>query len=310
MILAIAIIVFLSIILPWQGKASATIVIVIGIVLIFVMDLLMTAGLTASFLPDGILHQDPEHTWIDLGLYPRDIIEDYSLYRFVTSMFVHGGFAHIGMNLLGLIFLGTQLEQRVGWKRFLMLYYGSGIVAGCVVLAVSPFDLMGHDLDTVGVGASGAIFGILGSFFYLYPRAEIVFPLILVRKWNISLITFIYLAITTLMLYISKDDNVSHLAHFAGLAVSFPLAAMVGRPPDEATLKKKVLDLEKLRSLADDSSKRRSLEMAEASKEDEVRDAWISDLARKANCPSCSGKGMIYQDEVLTCPRCDHRIKL
>jgi rhomboid protease GluP len=306
---AIALTVLLSIYLPWKKGIPSTYVISSSIIIILLMGFLMTSRFLEGLF-DGLLYMEPSYLWRDLGFDPSDLVHDYTLYRFVTSMFVHADFLHAISNLIGLLFIGYQFEQRVGWKRFLMFYYGTGILASCVILAISPFDILGQDMRTVGIGASAAIYGILGAFFYLYPTAEIYFPLIIIRKWNISLVIFVYMALTTLFLLTGTQDNVSHIAHFAGLAVSFPLAMAIGRPPEDADKAKRSIDLSSLDTLAKSGGAKRSLEMAKTADEPELQGAWLSDFFRKVNCPKCKAKGMVYEDERAYCPRCEHRIDL
>jgi membrane associated rhomboid family serine protease len=84
----------------------------------------------------------------------------------VTSMFLHGGYFHIAVNMYSLYFVGTILEHVIGRWRFLLLYLASGIAGSAGALVWSPL--------TPTVGASGAIFGILGALFVLERRGAIV----------------------------------------------------------------------------------------------------------------------------------------
>ena len=307
---AIALAVALSVVLPWKKILSASMVLSASIIVILLLGFLLSSRIMRFTIGGEMLYIPPDMIWIDLGLYPMDIVTDFSFYRFITSMFIHGGVLHAVANLVGLLFIGYQFEQRIGWKRLLVLYYGTGILASCVMIAISPFDLLGQSMVTVGIGASAAIFGILGAFFYLYPNEEIVFPLIIIRKWKISLIIFIYLIITSVFIFTGTSDNVSHIAHFAGLGVSFPLAAIIGRPPVEGDKAMKILDLDKLEDLSRDPSASRALELARKADEPEIRDAWLAEYFKKSKCPECKGKGMLYEEGKAKCPRCDHRISL
>jgi membrane associated rhomboid family serine protease len=87
-------------------------------------------------------------------------------WRMVTSMFLHGGYFHIAVNMYSLYFVGTILEHVIGRWRFLLLYLASGIAGSAGALVWSPL--------TPTVGASGAIFGILGALFVLERRGAIV----------------------------------------------------------------------------------------------------------------------------------------
>ena len=78
-------------------------------------------------------------------------------YRFITALFVHGSILHIVFNMLILHSLGTALEPRLGTAKFAILYFGAGIGGGIASILVN------HPL-TFSIGASGAIFGLMGAF--------------------------------------------------------------------------------------------------------------------------------------------------
>jgi membrane associated rhomboid family serine protease len=81
-------------------------------------------------------------------------------YRLVTAMFLHAGVLHIAFNMLALYWLGTVVEQALGTWRFLLVYFVSGLAGSAgALLLTGPF--------AVTVGASGAIFGIMGSLLVL-----------------------------------------------------------------------------------------------------------------------------------------------
>jgi membrane associated rhomboid family serine protease len=85
-------------------------------------------------------------------------------YRLVTAMFLHASLLHLAFNMLALYWLGTVVEQALGSSRFLLVYFVSGIAGSAGALALSdPFAFT--------VGASGAIYGILGALLVLEYRA-------------------------------------------------------------------------------------------------------------------------------------------
>ncbi len=84
-------------------------------------------------------------------------------WRLITAAFLHYGPIHIGMNMLALWWLGSPVEAALGRWRFLLLYFVAGFAGSTGALILSPND--------VTVGASGAIFGILGAFFVLEYHA-------------------------------------------------------------------------------------------------------------------------------------------
>lgn len=86
----------------------------------------------------------------------------------VTSMFLHGGFFHLGSNLLYLWIFGDNIEDRLGPFRFLVFYLLCGIVAAFVQI-YSDFDSR-----LPALGASGAIAGVLGAYLFLFPRAKVM----------------------------------------------------------------------------------------------------------------------------------------
>jgi len=88
-----------------------------------------------------------------------DIAHDHEWWRLVTAMFLHGSILHIAFNMYALWVIGTPLEQYLGKSRYLGLYFVSGLAGSAGALVQAPF--------TPVVGASGAIFGILGAMMVL-----------------------------------------------------------------------------------------------------------------------------------------------
>jgi len=86
----------------------------------------------------------------------------------LTSMFLHAGWIHLISNLWILWIFGDNVEDRLGHLRFLAFYLGSGVAAGLVHL----FTNAGSSLPTIG--ASGAIAGVMGAYFVLFPRARVL----------------------------------------------------------------------------------------------------------------------------------------
>jgi membrane associated rhomboid family serine protease len=98
------------------------------------------------------------------GILDRpDVIQGYQYWRIVTAMFLHFNWYHIGLNMLSLYFVGRPVEQVYGRWRFLLIYFGTGIFGGILLLTFS---------DIPALGASGAIFGVFGALgvFLWYNR--------------------------------------------------------------------------------------------------------------------------------------------
>jgi len=124
----------------------------------------------------------------------------------VTYMFLHGGVWHLLFNMLGLFFFGPRLEDELGARDFLLLYFISGI-AGAVFSFLTPTSAI--------VGASGAIYGVLLGFAYFWPRDQIL-------VWGVLPVEarWMVVVMTALSLYggFSGGDDVAHFAHLGGFA--------------------------------------------------------------------------------------------
>lgn len=90
-----------------------------------------------------------------------------ALLTLVTAMFLHGGWLHIGGNMLFLWIFGDNVEDRLGHGRYLGFYFACGIVANLAQVAMDPLSSVG------AIGASGAIAGVLGAYAITYPGARI-----------------------------------------------------------------------------------------------------------------------------------------
>jgi hypothetical protein len=98
----------------------------------------------------------------------RGSFEGSAILPLLTSMFLHGGWAHLIGNMLYLYVFGDNVEDRLGHKGYILFYVLSGI--GAALLEV--FFQQGSTVPLIG--ASGAIAGVLGAYFLLYPRARIL----------------------------------------------------------------------------------------------------------------------------------------
>jgi uncharacterized protein len=124
-------------------------------------------------------------------------------WRLVTSMFLHGGFYHILVNMYMLLIFGQLLEQQIGTKRFLTLYFVSGMLASLLSAA-----FYGPNLHALG--ASGAIMGIMGTLVILMPGLRLLlFFIIPTPLWMIGIL-YIFLDFFG-VLYPSGIGNVAHL---------------------------------------------------------------------------------------------------
>ena len=115
----------------------------------------------------------------NVALTPSLILSGKKIWTFLTSMFMHGGFFHIFANMFSLFFIGNFLERIIGKKRFFWIYMISGLMGG-VFFIIASYIFGGINIPAVG--ASGAIFGLLGVLAVLVPWSKvylIIGPLIL-----------------------------------------------------------------------------------------------------------------------------------
>ena len=91
-----------------------------------------------------------------------------ALLTVVTSAFLHGGWLHLGGNMLYLWVFGNNIEDRLGPIRFVLFYLACGLAAALAQTAAAPMS------PVPMVGASGAIAGVLGAYLMLFPRAKVV----------------------------------------------------------------------------------------------------------------------------------------
>jgi membrane associated rhomboid family serine protease len=119
---------------------------------------------TLVFMYQFSLGETIEEFILYFGLIPAA----FSWVAVLTSMFLHGGLLHFGGNMLYLWIFGDNVEDRMGHGRFLVFYLLCGTAAALAQTIVNP------DSVVPMVGASGAIAGVMGAYFVLYPRSRIV----------------------------------------------------------------------------------------------------------------------------------------
>jgi membrane associated rhomboid family serine protease len=156
-----------------------------------------------------------------LALIPAILFE--RPWTIVTYMFVHLTFDHLFWNMLFLFFFGPALEQRIGEKMFLGIYLLSGVVAALAQVLI----LSGIDSFIPMVGASGALFGILGCLAIIAPEIRVLlfFVIPLSIRWAVVLFALVdFLSLGSL-------DNVAHMAHIAGLFVGLAFGYVLRRKP-------------------------------------------------------------------------------
>lgn len=145
------------------------------------------------------------------------ILMNGEVWRLVTAMFIHADIVHIFGNMLFLLIFGLRAEDMFDITEYLMIYFVSGLSGGLLTLAFWP--------NVLSVGASGAIFGVLGATI-IYAR----------RSVGASIMTALMYAF--FLFAINIGPNVNYLAHFGGLVtgllIGYALASS-RRPRPAAT---------------------------------------------------------------------------
>jgi len=106
-----------------------------------------------------------------IAIKPANILHGKYFWTFLTSMFMHAGFFHLFVNMLSLFFIGSLAERIIGGKRYLWLYLISGLTAGASFVLLSL--VFTADYNTFAVGASGALFGIVGMLILITPNLPV-----------------------------------------------------------------------------------------------------------------------------------------
>jgi membrane associated rhomboid family serine protease len=158
---------------------------------------------------------------LQLGFSPRAVLEQLAVYQLVTYMFLHGGLGHLLVNMLGLWMFGTELERTWGTRFFTKYYFVTGVGAALLTLLVSitPFDARTGLYDSVVIGASGAVYGVLLAYGMYFPHRTVymyfVFPL--QARYFVMIIG----AITFYSSLREAGSGIAHFAHLGGLLIGY-----------------------------------------------------------------------------------------
>ena len=185
----------------------------INIAMFFYELTLDASGQLDSFLTEyGMTPYEITH---GVSLVPRGLPVYITL---ITSMFLHGGWLHLGGNMLYLWIFGNNVEDSMGRFRFVIFYLGCGLLASLAQIAIDPAS------DIPNIGASGAIAGVLGGYLLLYPRAKVmtlVFLLVFITVVELPAV-FVLMFWFLFQLFYGLSDlgsstgGVAYFAHIGG----------------------------------------------------------------------------------------------
>lgn len=183
----------------WAGRTGAPATrALVGInVAVFILEVLF-GGLGGNLLFGQVGGQ----VVVRGALYPILVAQNHEYWRLVTSMFLHINLLHIGFNMWALWVAGTWLEHLIGTKRFLVIYFVSGLAGSALVM------LLANPLAPT-LGASGAIFGVFGALFMVTLHSHDLQSSML--RGQLGFIILINLAFTF------SSSGISWQAHVGGL---------------------------------------------------------------------------------------------
>lgn len=183
---------------------SVTIVIVVVNVLIYLL-----LELTGS-------SEDTYHLYQWGASEYNAIFVEHQYYRLLTSVFLHAGPEHLMNNMFVLIIIGERLEKILGKYRYAIVYFATGIVAS--IASVLYYHWKGQVI--VGVGASGAIFGVIGGVFYLVCRYR-------GAKTGITMNRMLIFIGLSLYSGIANSSNVDNTAHMVGFISGIVITCLI-----------------------------------------------------------------------------------
>jgi membrane associated rhomboid family serine protease len=205
-------------VIPSRTRPGVTITLIVLNVLVFLFQATLSDRAEEAFI-------------YAFGLVPAY----FSFFTVFTSMFVHGGLAHIAGNLLFLWIFGDNVEDRLGHLRFVFFYLLCGFLAALSQLVLDP------DSTVPMVGASGAIAGVMGAYLILYPQSRVLmlfpFPVFL-----FELPALVFLGMWFFVQFLNgigqlpvfQQDQISggvaFWAHVAGFAAGVVLVVFMRRP--------------------------------------------------------------------------------
>lgn len=148
---------------------------------------------------------------LKLGAKVNPLIGLGEYWRLLTAMFLHADIMHLVFNMLALYIFGRDIERFFGKKKFLLIYFVSGLVGSAASFVL---------VEGMSVGASGAIFGLMGANLYLYKLNPMVYKRIYGRD-------MIILIVVNLVIGLIRP-NIDMAGHIGGLIGGFVVASAVG----------------------------------------------------------------------------------
>ncbi len=162
----------------------------------------------------------------DLGALSPQLVENGQYWRLFTALFLHASVPHILFNMTSLFAVGTLAERLYGSGKFLAIYIGAGLIGS---LCSFMFAVLNGQMNELGVGASGAIFGVAGALVAVRFHGSDVIPERLRRRVSSSMVPLV--AVSLIFAYLTPHiDNAAHVGGLCGgilLSFVFPLPRQI-----------------------------------------------------------------------------------
>jgi membrane associated rhomboid family serine protease len=213
---------------PGAGPAILTWALVALNIAVFFLEVSRPAGALQAFVTAwGVV---PREYSVGRDLAPLIPVPFWS--TLVTSMFLHGGWMHLGGNMLYLWIFGDNLEHRMGHARFLVFYLLCGLAAGGAHI------MFNSTSNVPTVGASGAISGVLGGYLLLFPKNRVR---VLTRGGVMAVPAMFVLGFWIFIQFINsmgsmantsetgESGGVAYLAHVGGFVAGLALVKLFAR---------------------------------------------------------------------------------
>jgi membrane associated rhomboid family serine protease len=219
---------------PTSTFPIVTILLIVANVVVYLAQQIFPLEQIYTLVPAAVTHNAPAIVQILPGGHMRIITNAPEAVRPVwltlfTSMFLHASISHIGFNMLYLWIFGNNIEDALGKVRFLFFYFACGLVAALSQILPDPN-------STVPVlGASGAIAGVLGAYYILYPQARVltIVPVIFafffeLRAWFVLGAWFVLQFVQAIMSFGVQQGGVAIFAHVGGFIAGVILIKLMG----------------------------------------------------------------------------------
>lgn len=180
----------------------------------YMLLILVNSAILLLFYITKVFFNDSSVIYLIFGAQYGPLVSQGQWYRVVTAMFMHGGFLHLAFNMYALYILGTYTENIYGTYRFLVYYLVPGIVGN---IATHLFYY-----NSLSVGASGCIFGLVGALFGAGFRKDT--PFFLKPITGRALLPMI---IINVILGLTPGSGINNAAHIGGLLAGMALGYFI-----------------------------------------------------------------------------------